>query len=148
LADAKSPFHTQVMKAFTSLEDEDTLSLSILSLYEIEYGFSHGDKAQLAEKIRRTRQEFLAVIELLPLTQRGAETFGKLKATYRRWLLEEKKLKNKVLSKTLDFHNVDFIIASSALEQEAVLVSNDTIFLTLEKIYPDLKVENWANARI
>lgn len=66
LADAKSRFHDPVMKAFESLTNEDAVSLSILSLYEIEYGFAHGDASQFAEKVRRTKEELLTVMIFFP----------------------------------------------------------------------------------
>jgi predicted nucleic acid-binding protein len=41
-------------------------------------------------------------------------------------------------------HNVDFILASTAMEQEAVIVSKDSIFSKIQKFEPGLQVENWA----
>ena len=41
-------------------------------------------------------------------------------------------------------HNIDLILASMAVVEGAVLVSNDAIFPALAAIEPQLLVENWA----
>jgi predicted nucleic acid-binding protein len=46
--------------------------------------------------------------------------------------------------KAVDRHDVDFILASSAIAEDAVLVSNDKIFLSVRDIEPTLRLENWA----
>ena len=45
--------------------------------------------------------------------------------------------------KSLQEKTVDFILASTAIEIGAVLVSDDKVFQTLGTIYPSLRVENW-----
>jgi predicted nucleic acid-binding protein len=47
-------------------------------------------------------------------------------------------------AKLLDQHNIDLILASSAIAEDATLVSNDKIFLSIKEIEPTLKLENWA----
>lgn len=47
--------------------------------------------------------------------------------------------------KALDQHNIDFILASSAIAEEAVLVGNDKIFLLIRDVEPALRLENWAD---
>lgn len=78
------------------------------------------------------------------MSQKGAEIFGELKSAYRHRLEKDRNLKKKEMEKHLDYHSIDLIIASSALEQGTILVSNDSIFTIFEEIYPDLKVENWT----
>jgi len=45
--------------------------------------------------------------------------------------------------KTLLKHTADFILASMALEHDAVLVSADSIFSKIKEFQRDLKIENW-----
>jgi len=40
-------------------------------------------------------------------------------------------------------HTVDFILASTAIESNAVIVSEDGIFKKIKEFYPSLQVENW-----
>jgi len=41
-------------------------------------------------------------------------------------------------------HNVDFILASTALEQQAIIVSKDNIFSKIQEFEKRLQVEDWA----
>ena len=47
-------------------------------------------------------------------------------------------------SKAATRHNVDLILASVAIEFDAVVVSNDQIYPVLMELRSNLKVENWA----
>ncbi len=40
-------------------------------------------------------------------------------------------------------HAVDFILASTAIETNAVIVSDDRIFETIREFYSSLRIENW-----
>jgi predicted nucleic acid-binding protein len=72
----------------------------------------------------------------LPATKTETQTFGILKSTYQK----ATGINQKILAR----HNVDFIIASTAIENNAVLVSNDHIFFDLKKCYTSLELENWT----
>lgn len=41
-------------------------------------------------------------------------------------------------------HNVDFILATTAITEDIVLVSNDQIFRDIQEVSPGLRLENWA----
>ena len=41
-------------------------------------------------------------------------------------------------------YTVDMMVASSALEQQAILVSGDGVYLRLNNLEPALKGDNWA----
>ena len=79
-----------------------------------------------------------SVSALPPLapSEAGAEVFARLKNAYR--------LRTGARERDLVRHNVDFILASTAVTEGAALVSNDTIFRTLSDLEPRLEVENWA----
>jgi hypothetical protein len=47
-------------------------------------------------------------------------------------------------NKDIDRHNIDFILAASAITKRAVMVSNDSIFEKIKEIYPDFLFENWT----
>ena len=70
------------------------------------------------------------------ITDRGAKAFGNLKAQYKK---ETGSKQN-----SWDQHNIDFMIASSALSEDFILVSNDKIFQHIQSLIPDFKTENWA----
>jgi len=73
---------------------------------------------------------------LLPLTEGGAEIFGDLKTSYREI--------TGISQKAISSHNVDFMLVGSAIAEEAILVSNDTIFQTIHKNNKDFRFENWT----
>ena len=131
LADPSSPFHGRVADAIRSLPDATRLTVSVLTLYELAYG-----------QVRDPgRQHLLAIVReegvgVLAPTAAGADAFARLKDAYR--------IHTGARERELVRHNVDLILASTAIVEDAVLVSNDGIFATLARIEPRLTVENWA----
>ncbi len=137
-SDPKSPFYSATIKRFSALAEEDTVFISVLTFYETEYGIVYApeEKKKRMTEVKSMLQQFLLV---LPVSAAGADSFGRIKARYRKMA--------GAAQKTVDRHDVDFILASSAIAEEAVLVSNDRIFLTVQAIEPALKLENWAGHR-
>ena len=131
LADPASAFHQQVADAVRSLPDESLLTISLLTLYELSYGYVRdpGHSRLLAI----IREEGIGV---LAPSEPGAEVFARLKNAYR--------LHTGARERELVRHNIDFILASTAITEGAALVSNDAIFKTLSELEPRLEVENWA----
>jgi predicted nucleic acid-binding protein len=131
LADPSSAFHERVAGAIQALADDSRLSISLLSLYELAYGYVRDPGHSRLLSI--VREEGIGV---LAPSEEGAEVFAQLKNGYR--------LRTGARERELVRHNVDLILASTAIIQDAVLVSNDTIFRTLAELEPRLDVENWA----
>ncbi len=136
LEEQASPFHAKTKARLARLADNDEVFLSLLTLYELRYSVSVSapEKARRLEALVRSYREQFPV---LPLTEQGADIFGAIKAKYRRE-------RPGINQKALDQHNIDFILASSAIAEDAVLVSNDKIFLAIRDIEPALRLENWA----
>jgi predicted nucleic acid-binding protein len=131
LADPSSPFHERVADAICSLPDESRLAISVLTLYELAYGYVR-DPGR-ASLLIIVKEEGVAV---LGLPEAGAEVFARLKDRYR--------LHTGARNRDLVRHNIDLILASTAVVEGAVLVSNDGIFATLARLEPRLAVANWA----
>jgi len=122
-----------------SLNDSDELYASILSIYEMEYGVLHAKEqniiAEMKEAIQFVKDEF----QIVPLTDNGAKIFADIKEQYR----EKKDLGKKALIK----HNVDLMIAATAIEIEAVLITNDTkdaIPIIIKACRSDFEWEDWT----
>src|SRR3954454_8256423 len=131
LADPSSPFHERVADAVLALPGESRLAVSLLTLYELAYGYVRDPgHSRLVAIVRKE-----GFVVLAP-TEAGAEVFAPLKDAYR----QRAGLREKALVR----HNVDLILASTAIGEDAVLVSNDAIFVTLAELEPRLSVENWA----
>ena len=133
--DKQSHYHRAVIGRLSQLADNDTAHLSVLTLYETEYGviLAPDDKR---DKVIAARDLLKSLFPTLPITEQGSTIFGRLKASYRE--------KTGIHDKALERHNIDFIIASCALAQDAILVSNDSIFVEIRQIAPFLQLENWA----
>jgi predicted nucleic acid-binding protein len=138
LQDSESPFYEAVSEKLELLNNDDEVMISILTLYEHQYGMSYADDRQLKERLEKVKNTILQLFYIMPLSINGAEIFGEIKASYKR--NSDKKLKKGILEK----HNVDFMIASSAIDYEAVLISNDKIFKQIQILFPKLMLEDWT----
>ncbi len=138
LTQEHSDEYDKISSKVNSLDDAE-LYTSILSIYEMEYGASHADDPYIAHKARLAIQSIKDEIIILPLTEKGAEIFGVVKEQYRK----EKGIGKKALQK----HNVDLIIAATAIEVGAILVSRDNkdkIFEILQNVRSDFDWEDWT----
>ena len=73
-----SPAHASIRRRFASLEDADSVSVSILSLYEMEYGLANArakEKPVLRKRIQNAQTRF----SILELSLDAAHVFGQLK---------------------------------------------------------------------
>ena len=73
--------------------------------------------------------------EVLPLTPEAARLFGRLKAG----LSEIRGLS----SKGSKLHNIDVMLAATAVTEDCTLISGDSIYGDLQKVDPMLRIENW-----
>ena len=126
--------HQSISHRITTLSDEDLVFISILAIYELEYGWANApeDKKPLIhERIASLQTHF----SILPLTPEAARVFGSLKAQLRtaRQLSQEK----------IKMHNLDLMLAATAVTEGCTLVSGDGLYADLRGLDPALQVENW-----
>jgi predicted nucleic acid-binding protein len=131
LADPASVFHGRVAEAIRSLPSRSRLAVSVLTLYELAYGYAR-DPGH-ARLLAIIRQEGVAVVAL---PEAGAEVFARVKNDYR--------LRTGTQDRALARHNVDLVLASTAIVEGMALVSNDAIFKRLAEVEPQLVVEDWT----
>jgi len=130
----ETPAYQAIMDRLESLPDGSRVFFSIISAYEYHHGIAKASKI-LSENLRKAWQTFLDLFEVLPLTLRGAEIYGEIKTRYEKHTgIGKKEIKR---------HSVDFILASTAIETNSIIVSDDRIFKTIREFYPALRVENW-----
>jgi predicted nucleic acid-binding protein len=128
LVDTASPFHARARDRLGGLAADDEVAISILSLYELHHWFAF-DAAS-----RSVADEIIRDFVLLPLPAAGAERFGVLM----------RDLRSNISRGEMERRAVDCMIAVTAIEHDAVLVSNDGLFRTLASLEPRLMIENWA----
>lgn len=133
--DHREPYHTAIHDRVASLGDEDVLQTSAIVLCELEYSYFNAPqdkKAAIRTTIDAIGQDFDAV---LPIEQEHASVFGELKAN----LGKEKRLSRKEMRR----HNVDVLLASSAIVTSSVLVGMDRIYEEIARFHDQFRCENW-----
>jgi predicted nucleic acid-binding protein len=136
LEDSDSPEYKEIFKKLSLLPDEDEVCVSIISIYEYYFGIFNAPDESLSQQLLKTKDTILEIFTLLPLTLKSAELYGKIKTAYKKQTGATRAGMRK--------HNVDFILASTALGQQAVIVSKDNIFSKIQEFEQGLQVENWA----
>lgn len=129
--------HPRIARRLASLSNADLVVISILSIYELEYGWANA-REELKPTIRRRISAAQSHFSLLPLTPEAARLFGILKARLR-GLRQLSKQGSKA-------HNIDLMMAATAITEGCTLVSADRIYSDLEGIDPTLRIENWLEA--
>ncbi len=125
LYSGKGENYLKICEKMETLED-DNLYISILTLYELEYGYENTSNKGIKKIIRDKIDNIVNDFYLLSLSQKASSYFGQLKKS----LVNSRNL-NKESSKK---HNIDIMIASTAIVESCILVSNDKIYVTTYQV--------------
>jgi len=137
LAQKYAEHHIAVALKASALDNNDELYISIVSLYEMEYGARHAKNSRTALEMRTAIEAVKNSFAILGLTTDSAKIFAELKERYQQ--------ATGIGKKALIKHNVDFIIAATAIENKAIIVSNDCkMFSTIQKFQSDFQWEDWT----
>lgn len=112
------------------------ICVSLLSLFELEYGFANSP-TQEKERVRKVIFEVETNYHTFPITKNLAKLFGEIKK-------EIKDFRN-ISKKNIRRHNIDIILASTAIEEKCTLISGDEIFEDIAQIRSDFQFVNWLN---
>ena len=102
-----------------------SIYISVITYAEIQYGLH---KRLSAKALRSAINELIKRVDILDWDQRAADAYGKVKAEL------------EIQGKTID--SLDFLIASQAIANKMILVSDDKVFASLKS----LKLENWLRS--
>jgi len=133
--DQRKMHHDALHRKISELRNKDSLQISILVLYELEYSFFNAPnykKQFIRNTIISALNDFDAIISLDAET---APIFGEMKAM----LKQKKRLTRKQMRK----HNIDIMLASTAICTSSVLISSDSIYSDISELYPLLRFEKW-----
>jgi predicted nucleic acid-binding protein len=136
LYDKFSDDHIKIIDKLSALKEMDKVYISILSIYEFEYGYANAPtekKSIVQKKIEEAQQDF----EVLPLSKEGAQLFGILKKKIK----DLKNLNKEAIKK----HNIDIMLAATAIVEDCILVSADSIYLDIQQFESKLILENWVS---
>lgn len=128
--------HTKIRHRILSLNENDVIYVSFITLFELEYSLSNATDALRKQEIRTTIDNTKQRFQIIPLKLEFASKYGEIKS----------KLKNHWgnSSKGMKKHNLDLMIASTAISESFVLVAHDVIYKDLFKVYPQIKYECWT----
>ena len=127
----------KIYEKFYQLDDEDIVMVSIVTLYEATYGLKYSENKEQQEEIRQNIAYIRKYFEIIPLDLREMELFADLKVLYKK--------KTGINKKAMKKNDLDILIASTAMAENAILISDDAIFEKLSEIEPKFKWENWLN---
>ena len=134
LYDQSSKGHLKIFEKLSSLKDTDDVYISILTLYEFEYGYANAPdekKTAVRKKIEDAQKDF----EVLPLPKESSQLFGVLKKAIK----DSRKLNKESVKK----HNIDIMLAATAMVENCILVSADSIYVEIQRLNSKLILENW-----
>lgn len=134
LYETSSSGHPGIARRLSTLGKDDVLFASILSVYELEYGFANAP-SEKKQEIRRRIFEAQSDFRILPLSPQAAGVFGSLK----------KRLRDarNLTERGSRYHNIDVMIAATAIAESCTLVSADSLFGDLQEFDASLKLDNW-----
>ena len=124
-----------LLEKLSNLPDEDIISVSVLTLYESNYGLRNSNNEEQKQEIINNMNFIQKYFDVISLDLKEMEIYADLKVAY--------KNHTGITKKDAKKNDIDLLIASSAIAENTILVSNDKIFETLSKVEPNLKYENW-----
>lgn len=127
--------HKTIKGHIDTLSNHDELFISILSLYELEYGY-HNASVEIQPILKKKINRIKSSIPVLPINEEGSFWFGKIK----QFIKDKRNLSKKTVKK----HNVDIILASTAITESCVLIVNDAIYDDIVIEFPKFRIEDWT----
>lgn len=137
LADPNSPYKDKIKNKLLSLSENDVVSVSIITLYELSYGLNTFEGTSENKSIFENGIKFIReYLDIYPLNIEEVDIFGTLKAKY--------KETTGIAKTAIKKNDLDFLILATAINHNAILVSNDAIFKKIKETAPSVKYENWT----
>jgi predicted nucleic acid-binding protein len=136
--------HERHVIRLSSLNDDDEVCASILSIYELSAGANHAPNIQLENDTRQVIHSIRQEFEILPvpMEEEATEIFGALKELYKDWEspdLNKRKLGNKAINR----QSIDLLIATTAIINKAILVTSDIMGAVIKEFCSGFRYENW-----
>ncbi|MBF0243616.1 MAG: type II toxin-antitoxin system VapC family toxin, partial [Desulfamplus sp.] len=137
LYDDQRPENSPITAQLESLQNDDLVCISILSLFEFEYSFANTTEPVKKSQIRNTIDniQYNSFFNILSLNTEIARIYGEVKSLL--------KNREQISRNNIKKHNIDIMLASTALQEECIIISGDNIYLTIAKYKPALQIQTW-----
>lgn len=126
---------SKILEKLKNLDANDEVFVSIVVLYELVYGLNNISDEEQKKAVEQGIAFIKEYLSIIPLDMKEVDIFAKLKTKY--------KQATGINKNAIKRHNLDLLIASTAIAMDAIIVSDDGIFEKLVGIEPMLKYENW-----
>jgi len=126
---------SKILEKLKNLDADDEVLVSIIVLYELVYGLNNISDEKQKEAVEQGISFIKKYLSIIPLDMKEIDIFANLKTKYKK--------ATGINKNAIKRHNLDLLIASTAIAMDAIIVSDDGIFEKLMEIEPLLKCENW-----
>ena len=126
---------SKILEKLKNLDADDEVLVSIIVLYELVYGLNNISDEKQKEAVEQGISFIKKYLSIIPLDMKEIDIFANLKTKYKK--------ATGINKNAIKRHNLDLLIASTAIVMDAIIVSDDGIFEKLMEIEPLLKYENW-----
>jgi predicted nucleic acid-binding protein len=126
---------SKILEKLKNLDADDEVLVSIIVLYELVYGLNNISDEKQKEAVEQGISFIKKYLSIIPLDMKEIDIFANLKTKYKK--------ATGINKNAIKRHNLDLLIASTAIAMDAIIVSDDGIFEKLMEIEPLLKYENW-----
>jgi len=127
--------NSRLLKKFYNLNDDDMVMISIITLYEAQYGLYNSENREQQDEIKENIHYLKRFFEVIPLDTKEMDYFAHLKVSY--------KNQTGINKKSMKKNDLDILLASTAMAIDAILISDDAIFDKLSEIETHFYCENW-----
>ena len=128
---------TKIFNNLNKLNDEDVVSMSILTIFEYQTSIVQIKDKNQQEALIKRKKDYIENFNIENLKLNQEIIFAELKKQYMQ--------KTGITSRALNRHNIDLILASQSISEDMILVSNDNIFKVIAEFRNDFKHQNWIN---
>lgn len=136
LGDPQNEDYKTITSFLSDLGEDAAFYISMLTVYEMEYGIAAFTTEEGKQKTRIAVESFKRNLPTINLSFEDAQIYGELKQGY--------KEKTGINKNALKRHNIDIALASISIANNCTLIGTDSIYSDhLQKIKTDFKFKNW-----
>lgn len=136
LSNPSSDNYKQAIAFINTLPEDTEICVSILTIYEVQFGKFLDSNIERKERVEKTLQKIRDSFTILNLSFEDSEIYGLLKCRF--------KEKTGMNQDALKRHNIDISLASVAIANDCIVVSRDKIYTKhLQELNNRLQCKKW-----